>query len=48
MNYIEEIFLFTDHVVNSTSSKKIMKKKILIKEQFLARRLKNACIASLC
>lgn len=46
-SHIEEIFLVTDHVINSTSSKEIIKKKLLLKEQYLAQRAKSAYIVSI-
>ena len=35
-SYVERIFLVTNHVANSTNSKKIIKKKLLSKKQYLA------------
>lgn len=46
-SHIEEIFLITDHVTNSISSKGITKKKLLPKEQYLAQRAKGIYIVSI-
>ena len=47
-SHIGDIFPITDYVADSTSSKGIIRKKLLSKEQYLAQRVRKAYIASVC
>lgn len=47
-SYIRKILLIIDHVADSTSSKEITRKKLLLKEQHLIQRAISAYITSVC
>lgn len=45
-NHVNGIFLLINHNTNSISSKRIIRKKLSTKEQYLAQRIKNTYITS--
>lgn len=47
-SHVGGIFLVTDHNIDSTSLRGITRKKLLLKEQYLAQRAKCAYIAFMC
>ena len=47
-SHVGEIFLVTDYATDSTSSRRITKKKLLPKKQYLAQKARNTYITSVC
>lgn len=47
-SYIEEIFPVIVYIINFINSKRITRKKLSFKEQYLAQRMKSAYIAFVC
>lgn len=47
-SYVGDILLVTDYDTDSTGSKKIMRKKLSLKEQYLAQMTRSAYNASVC
>ena len=47
-SHVSGIFSVTNHIPDSTSSKEITRKKLSLKEHYLAQRARSASIASVC